>query len=755
MNLKDMTMEKALTNVLPKYQLTQMSDEIDLRTIIQPLKAEKWTIIVSILIFFALSSIFAILKPPVYQSNVLLEVQDDQNDLGKLSTTLLPLSSDDATATNKQIALIKSRFIIEPVIKNLALDIRIQPHYFPIIGAWYARHHSQSLASPLFGTKYNWGGENLKISQLDVPASEENKKLTLVANGNNSYYVLDENHKKILQGVVGITAANYNPNNPLSIKVDSLQAQKGAQFYVTKIPLEDVINQLSSQLIITELGANAETGDKTGVLQISLTDTNPVTAVNILRAIAATIVQSNMAYKSLEAEKTLEFLNQQLPIIKQSLNDAEYKLNHYLAKRGALDLPTATRLLLTQISSDEAQLAQLNILKAQRLQQYTPSHPFIIQLNDEINALQNEINSLRIRASRLPAADQQATNLSRDVQVKSQLYLLLLNKIQEMQVTKAGTISDVRVLSSAELPEAPLPLAKSVIIMGGIILGFVIGCLIVFTRRMLQQQVDNPVWVEQHFGIPNFAIIPYSDQQQVYSKILKTQPKHYLDLLAVTYPHDFSIEALRSLRTTLHFVLQEMPNNIISILGISPNVGKSFIATNIAYILADAGKKVLLIDADMRKGSIHKYFNMKSKAGLSEILSGKLNWTSVLNHSQLNTLDFIATGEYPRNPSELLMRPVFKQMLDELKTQYDIIIIDTVPILNLSDGMIVGSLAGTNLLVLDNATHSEQEIELAFRHMHNSGVKITGTIFNHTTAKSAKYGQGYYYYKYNYSLPSK
>ncbi len=747
-------MEKALTTVLPKNQIANFGDEIDLHNLIQPIKAEKWVVLTAIITVFLLSVAYAILKPPVYQANVVLEVQDDQDSLNRISSTILPINSNESSSVNKQIALIKSRFVIEPVIKNLALDIRVHPRYFPIIGEWYARHHDQYLAnSPLGLSQFAWGGETLKISQLEVVANQENKRLILIAKENNNYVLEDENHHILLRGIVGKIADNLNPNKPITLKVDQLIARPGTEFYVTKIPTEDVINQLSSQLIITDLGANADTGDKTGILQVSFTNTDPVKAVNILSAIATTAVQRNMDYKSLEAEKTLDFLNQQLPIIKDSLNAAEFKLNHYLAKRGALDLSTATRLLLTQISSDEAQLAQLNILKAQRLEQYTPDHPFIIALNQEMIALQNEIDSLKLRASKLPAADQEATNLSRDVQVKSQLYLLLLNKIQELQVTKAGTISDVRILSSAELPETPIPLAKSVIMACGFLLGLILGCVIVYTKKMLQQHVDSPLWIEQHFGIPNFAIIPYSDRQHSNSKLRKNERAHSLELLAVTNPHDFSIEALRSLRTSLHFALQDAPSNLIAILGISPDVGKSFIATNAAYILADAGKKVLLIDGDLRKGSIHKYFNNNSNLGLADVLNGKLKWQEVINHSKLPTLDFITTGKYPSNPSELLMRPAFKQMLEDIKTHYDIIIIDTVPVLNLTDGMIIGSLAGTNLLVLDNAAHSAQEIELAFRHMHNSGVKITGTIFNHTTSKAAKYGQGYYYYNYNYTLP--
>ena len=743
-------MEKTITTVLPKNHMSKFSDEIDLNNFIQPLLAEKWLVISVTLIIFLISVVYSIVKAPIYQANVLLEVQGDQSSLDKIGSNLLPLNSDESRDVNKQIALIKSRYIIEPVIQNLALDIQIKPNYFPVFGGWYARHHAKSLAIPVFGlTSYSWGGENLKISTLNVLPSDENKQLTLVAEGNNSYNLLGANNVVLIQGTVGKVESNYNPQHPITIQVDTLLANPGTKFYVTKEPVEDIINKISSKLLITDLGANADSDSKTGVLQVSLLDGDPIKAVNILSAIAATAVQRDTEYKSLEAEKTLSFLNQQLPLIKDSLNTAEFKLNRYLAIRGALDLPTASKLLLTQISTDEAQLAQLNILKAQRLQQFMPNHPFIIQLNNQITALQSQIASLKLHASKLPATDQVATNLARDVQVKSQLYLLLLNKIQELQVTKAGTLSDVRILSAAELPEAPQPLAKSVIIACGVLLGLILGCLIVFMRRILHQHVDSPLWIEQQFGIPNFAIIPYSAQQHTNSKLVKSGQLKLVDLLALKNPHELSVEALRSLRTTLHFALQEAPCNIISILGITPHVGKSFISSNIAYILADAGKRVLLIDGDMRRGSIYKYFKFKNNYGLADVINGTVTCAEAINPTSLPTLDFLATGKYPTNPSELLMRPAFSRLLEQVKKDYDIVVIDTVPVLYMTDGMIIGSMSGINLLVVDNATHSQQEIELAFRHMHNSGVKIAGTIFNHTTPKAAKYG---YYYNYNYAL---
>ena len=296
-----------------------------------------------------------------------------------------------------------------------------------------------------------------------------------------------------------------------------------------------------------------------------------------------------------------------------------------------------------------------------------------------------------------------------------------------------------------------MPSLGPIIAACGLLLGFILSCLIVFSRKLLRQHVDNPLWVEQHFGIPNFAIIPYSSQQKEMVNAFKTGHTKTLELLALKHPREVSIEAIRSLRTSLHFALQDAPNKIIAIMGISAGVGKSFISTNIAHILADTGKRVLLIDADMRRGTLYRYFNCKNTPGLSEVINKTANLQNAIVTTRLPTLDFLPTGQYPGNPSELLMRPTFKELLDHASTNYDFVIIDTVPVALVTDGLIIANSSGLNLLVLDSGAHSEHDIELAISHINNTGVKLAGTIFNHTSVKASKYGYGNYYYNYSYS----
>ena len=186
--------------------------------------------------------------------------------------------------------------------------------------------------------------------------------------------------------------------------------------------------------------------------------------------------------------------------------------------------------------------------------------------------------------------------------------------------------------------------------------------------------------------LPVYATVPRSPVQETRMSILKK--KKSIPILAVKHSDDIAIESLRSIRTAIHFALSNAKNNIIMVAGPAPEVGKSFISTNLATIFAQGDKKVLLIDADMRRGYMHKYFDVEVKPGLSEFLSNQVELSQVIHNTQVNGLDVITRGKSPTNPSEMLSSQRFKTLLEELSTQYDHIIIDTPPVLAVTDGIL-------------------------------------------------------------------
>jgi tyrosine-protein kinase Etk/Wzc len=279
--------------------------------------------------------------------------------------------------------------------------------------------------------------------------------------------------------------------------------------------------------------------------------------------------------------------------------------------------------------------------------------------------------------------------------------------------------------------------------MSSLLFGLLIGCVTTLVLKTFFQYVEDPQWIERHLKLTNMAIIPYSKEQALYT--MNRHKSSILPLLASKYPNDLSIEALRSLRTSLQVLLCSATNNIVSIVGISPGTGKSFISANFAYLLAQAGKRVLLIDGDLRRGYLQQYFQATQQPGLSELINKTASLENTVIKTQQKNLLFLPTGSRPVNPSELLTKEEFKELIQSLSPQFDLIIIDTAPILAVTDGALIAALSGTNFLVVGSHSHQPKEIELAITRLMNAGVNLHGFIFNYKKEKKTISSIAYHY----------
>lgn len=726
--------------------------EIDLRNLALTIFEDKWLIILIAGIFFSIGALYLILKPAIYKSTALIQIENKANNLGEFDS-LPKLFDMKASPSDIQKALIDSRFVLEPVVEQLSLNVSAEPKYFPLIGAFMAKHSPDSnLARHWFKqSQYAWGNENIKIGHLELADKYQNQKLTVLADGDHHYQLFSPDYGLILTGTVGQPAATPpDQANSVAILISSLTANSGTQFTLKKMPVSAVVDQLEKNLKITEMGSADQLNIKTGILELSLTGTKPEQLVTTLNQIVSVALQEDMKNKSAEAAKTLAFLSEQLPEVKNSLNQAEVALNNYRAKSGKLNLNVETELFLNQIADIEKQIGETQLKKEELLQYYTAQHPFVQALESRQRQLKAELTKLQTTMKKLPAEDQVALSLARDVRVKGELYLLLSKKMQELQVVAAGTVSDIRVLSLAKLPDQPMPTKIPLELTALLVLGLLLGSLTSLLLRSWHHKVQDPRWIEENLGIITVGIIPHSKKQNNIERLISKGLVTQSSLLAFTSPHDLSIEALRSLRTHLQFNLQSSKNNIISITGISPGVGKSFVASNFAYVLADAGKTVLLIDGDIRRGHLYQYFKVNKSPGLSELLQNKLNLTDVVQNIQHSKLAFLPAGMFMAKPSELLMSEAFDELLNTASKMYDAVIIDTAPILAVTDGVIVAKQAGINFLLIGSGMHQTEEIEFAVKRLYSNNITIQGIIYNNVRAESGLHGYGKYRYRYYY-----
>nr|HCI9119069.1 polysaccharide biosynthesis tyrosine autokinase [Klebsiella quasipneumoniae] len=503
------------------------------------------------------------------------------------------------------------------------------------------------------------------------------------------------------------------------------------------------------------LSVNDQAKD-TGMLTISLTGDDPKLIKNIVNSISNNYLAQNIARQAAQDAKSLDFLNKQLPKVRNDLDLAEDKLNEYRRKSDSVDLSLEAKSVLDQIVNVDNQLNELTFRESEISQLYTKEHPTYKALMEKRKTLQDEKAKLNKRVSAMPETQQEILRLSRDVESGRAVYMQLLNRQQELNIAKSSAIGNVRIIDDAVVQPKPVKPKKIIIVLVGFALGFILSMSLVFIRVLLRRGIESPEQLEE-LGINVYASVPVAEsvaqKARAYKIIGKRQElNNEKSLLAIENPADLAIEAIRGLRTSLHFAMLEARNNILMISGASPNAGKTFVSSNLAAVIAQSGKNVLFIDTDMRKGYVHKVFNTTNENGLSEYLAGKINISQAIKKVSQAGFDYISRGMVPPNPAELLMHRRLEDLLQWASKNYDIVILDTPPILAVTDAAVLGHYVGTTLLVARFEINTAKEIEIAKKRFEQSGIVVKGCILNGVIKKaSGYYGYGYNHYGYSYS----
>ena len=722
---------------------------IDLATILRTLFDHKGMIASIIGVCVLIGVTYAVLATPIFQANAMIQIAPKKIGIeGRTEINAKPLSVSQATT---EIELIKSRAVLGKVVDDLKLNIIQKPKYVPGIGSYMARRfkpdHEGELAAPLFGLdSYAWGGEKIDIFQLEVPEALLGDKLTMLVNKPDSFSLYDEDHNKLLSGPVGQTVEGSG----VKIQVAALNGRPGTEFTVVRQRTLTAALDYQDRLKIIEAGKDS------GIVYLSIQDADPALAKRILNEVSRLYVRQNVERSSAEAAQRLEFLRSQLPAVRKQLEQSEVALNNFQTSAKSVDLSVETKSVLDQVVKLEGTLSDLKMKRVDVERLYTPEHPTYRGLMTQISQVEAQKAALLKKIETLPATQQELLRLTRDMQVTSQTYTLLLDKSQEQDILRAGSIGNVRVIDNADANvEEPVKPMKKIIVLVAALVGLLLAVATVFVRQAFYRGVDNPDVIE-NLGMPVYASLPYSRQQERMDKASQSrsgskEPR----LLSVSAPTELAIESLRSLRTSLHFAMLEARNNVLMISSPTPGVGKSFVSSNLAVIIAQTGKRVLLIDADMRKGYLHKLFNLTPKHGLSDTLAARLKSNEVINHTEVRNLDFISCGFAAPNPSELLMHDNFNKLITDLSPLYDLVIVDTPPILAVTDATLVGRQSGTCLLVTRFGLSTAKEIEACKRRLLHNGILIKGAIFNGVLRKASTADYDCAAYGYDYTTVRK
>ncbi|WP_321935017.1 polysaccharide biosynthesis tyrosine autokinase [Paraburkholderia sp. J8-2] len=712
-------------------------DEIDLSELLAVLRENISLIGIVTAIVFVIGALYAFLGTPVYRADAMIQVDDDSG-MGSINEKLGDLASlfqSKATA-DAEIELIRSRMVVGETVERLHLDIRAVPHYFPLIGAAIARSRNVTdggIPTAVLGLdSFAWGGERIGVTKFDVPQALHEKKFKLTALANERYELRDSDNNVVLTAHVGELAHGETPYGPVELNVASLLARSGTRFDLTRF---------STQLTVADLQKALDVAEKTkqsGIIGVKLDGDDAPRIVATINMIASLYVQRNVDRKSAQAQQMLDFLGQQLPELRAALDQSEARYNAFREKSGAIDLDTQGKLLLQSIVDSKTRLTDLQQQRADLIQHFTASHPSIAAVDARIAELENQQDQYEKQVTAMPETQQQMLRLLRDVKVNTDLYMKLLDSTQQLRVLKAGQLGNVRTVDYAVVPEKPVRPLKILVLPLAIVVGLLLGCAIALGRRMFNRGLESPAEIEHAVDIPVYAIISHSDKELALRQSVRRNPTRP-GVLAAVYPDDVAVEGLRSLRTAMQFGVLKPENNVVMITGPRPGVGKSFVSVNLATVLAAAGKRILLIDADMRRGDVHSYFSINSKPGFSEVLVGR-DPKDVIHREVLPNLDVMMSGSTPDRPAELLVRDRLAVVLKALASTYDMVIVDSPPVLAVTDAVVIGKHAGATLMVVRHGRHSAAELRECTRQLSSANVDVNGLLLTDVPGRGASYG---------------
>ncbi|MDD5267064.1 MAG: polysaccharide biosynthesis tyrosine autokinase [Methylococcales bacterium] len=736
------------TIVLPPLNPSRIEEHgVSIRDYVDLLIEGRKTILLTLLSVLLVTVVYLVLAPRTYKADALLRIDKNKALLAA------PLHSEangaateaDSPRAQREVEILRSRSVLGKVVDDLDLMVEYSPAYFPIIGETLARRHDarDGIAKPWLGfSRWAWGGENLKIASFTIPDRYLDKEFTLIALEEGRFLLLGPNGEELVNGQTGETlTAEIGESTPVVIKLTEFAAHPGTHFKLTRKTSLAAIETLQKAFSVKEVSKD------TDILNVELKGSDPKQLAKSVNDIATIYVNATVNWESAEASQKLGFLESQLPIVKDRLEKAEQGLSTYRQKHGAVDISAEAEILLKQASEMETLSIQLKQKYDEQSQRLEPAHPDMVSTNAQIKRIDHKLGALEKRIKDLPRTQQSVVSLSRDVQVNTELYTSLLNSAQEQRIAAAGSLGNSRIIDSAVIPEKPYWPNPSLLLTIATLLGLTAGSAQVFLRHSLQRHDNYPALLEYQVGLPLFAAIPHSKKQRRLTRLIDQGKDRKPGILVSQDPLDISVESLRGLRTTLEATLASDASKVIMVSSPAPGMGKSFVSTNLAALLASIKKRVVIIDSDMRNGRLHETFSVEKQLGLSDLLAGRATLGEVIISLPDVGVDFIPRGSMVLNPAELLVIGNLAETLEQLKSFYNHIVIDSPPILGATDAAIMGKHADATFLVVKEGRYTAQELEVSFRRFQQAGIKPNGFIIN-----DMKEGSSYYpYYGYAYN----
>jgi len=700
----------------------------------------RWMVLGVAALAMVLACAYLLVASPVYEASSLIEVVPKHPELTDLEDAPKAPTTTDREAED-EVELVRSRSVVGAVVDALHLDVDAWPRTFPLVGRALARRYrGRGLAPPVLGLGgFAWGGERIAVGTLEVPDALLGVPLVLTAEGDGRYRLAAPGGATLLTGSVGKTAPPAQDHG-VTLAVPLLVARPGTEFFLEKRHREDVVDGLRRALAVGEVGHSS-------AIVIQMEGQDPVRLAETVNLVADTALRQSAERSSTEAAQELAFVETQLPTLKANADKAEAALNGFMHSRGTVDPSAETTTLLARSAELEKDISDLKLKRAELRQLFRDNHPSVVAVSDKLAVLTAEQAALKAEMHQLPTAEVDAARLTRELKDARELYGRMLDRSEELRMAQSAKLGDVRIIDRAHAPVRPSRPRSAPVLALALFLGLGGGVALALVRGSLAQCAEDAEDVERGTGLPVYVTVPHSDSRDARGRVSRRDG--VAQSLALAGPMDSALEAIRSLRTSLQFALVGSKHKVVALTGPSPGVGKSFVSLYLAHACASDGRKVLLIDGDLRRGGLHRDLGLDRQPGLSEVLSGAVSLDSAV-HEVAWRLHALTSGRYPPNPAELLSSRHFELLLAAAAGRYDFVVVDTPPLLAVSDAMLVARLADVNFLVLRAGAHTLREIELAMKQFALNGIRLQGAVLNDVQVAHGRYGRFGRYVRYEY-----
>ena len=687
----------------------------------------------------------AISRPNLYQAHTLVQVYP--KDAG---------ANAAQRAEPFDVGMLRSRSVVGPVVERLRLYISAEPLRAPLLGG-VAAHFA--VPGKLTGPwpqhlGYAWGGERIEIRTLDVPERLLNVPMTLEVLPGDAYRLMLDG-ELVTDGKIGTRA----DENGVSLLVTRIDARAGTRFTVTRHDTAQTIDTVARDLSIDSDSSDSST------VRIAWKDDDRTAVAALVNGIADSYITGQAETRRDEAAATLAFLSGELPRVKDELERAEAALTRYRSRTGTIQPSQDAQSYLNSSIDYQKQIAQLKLDRTKTLQRFTEESNEVKTIDSQIQQLTRERRDLDTRMQTLSLSERESVALTRDVKVAEDMYMTLRNKLEHLSLAKLDSTRQTRVVDIALAPVSPIGVGTAPMTMGGGLLGICLAMGLVSVRQRMKPTVATANDAEETLGLAMLGDIAYSREQAELDRLLTLKGSdagtmlalqapepgraladmsqhagdgaeqilrglHDQYLLARNAPHSMAVEGLRSVRAALHFMRREGRNKVVAVTSPTAGAGKTFVSVNLAVLFAEAGQRVLLVDADLRRGRVSNWFDQPAGPGLSEMLAGRAMLPEAARPTVVNGLSILPAGASPGNPSELLMRPAFAECLKVCAERFDLVLIDTPPVLAVADASLVANVVGSTLLVLRAESTLPSQVEETLKRLMRAGASLSGGILN-------------------------